>query len=169
MIAGPESPIASPMTTKMPVPMIAPRPSAVRSRRPTTRASDAPFSSVSRTSASVSLVANRPLRPPGCEAVAIGLSLPLRRGGDDEDGAARAADQLDRHAAEDPAGDAALRRGAADDHVRVLLLGVEQDPGDGGARAHLAVRRDAGRGQALEEAVDGPLGRLTELGARGGG
>ena len=35
MIAGPASPIASPITTKMPVPMIAPRPSAVRSSAPT--------------------------------------------------------------------------------------------------------------------------------------
>ena len=75
MIAGPESPIASPMTTKMPVPMMAPRPSAVRSSRPTTRASDAPFSSVSRTSVSVSLVAKRPLRPSLPEAVAMGFSL----------------------------------------------------------------------------------------------
>ena len=33
-IAGPESPIASPMITKMPVPMIAPIPSAVRSSTP---------------------------------------------------------------------------------------------------------------------------------------
>ena len=38
-IDGPESAIASPMMTKMPVPMMAPSPSADRSRRPTTRRS----------------------------------------------------------------------------------------------------------------------------------
>src|SRR3954463_5123797 len=103
MIAGPESPIASPMTTKMPVPMIAPSPSAVRSSRPTTRLSDAPFSSVSRTSAAVSLVAKRPLRRSGAEAEATAARF-LRRG-DDEDGAAGALDELDRHAAEDAPGD----------------------------------------------------------------
>ena len=38
-IDGPDSPIASPMITKMPVPMIAPMPSAVRSSTPTARLS----------------------------------------------------------------------------------------------------------------------------------
>ena len=65
MINGPEDAIASPITTKMPVPMIAPRPSAVRSPRPTTRLSDWPFSSVSRTSTSVGFVANGPRRCSG--------------------------------------------------------------------------------------------------------
>src|SRR4051812_1735370 len=37
MIDGPASPIASPLITKMPVPMMAPMPSAVRSRTPTAR------------------------------------------------------------------------------------------------------------------------------------
>ena len=37
--AGPASPIASPRMTKIPVPMIAPMPSAVRSKRPTARLS----------------------------------------------------------------------------------------------------------------------------------
>ena len=61
-IEGPEDPIASPMTTKMPVPMIAPRPSAVRSPSPTTRLSDWPFSWVSRTRTSVGLTAKGPPR-----------------------------------------------------------------------------------------------------------
>src|SRR3954449_7261802 len=98
MIAGPESPIASPMTTKTPVPMIAPRPSAVRSRRPTTRVRDGPFSSVSRTGAPVSFVAKRPFRPFVPDAVAT--ALPFLRRADDEDGAAGALDEVDRHAAE---------------------------------------------------------------------
>ena len=38
-IDGPESVIASPMMTKIPVPMMAPSPSADRSRSPTTRRS----------------------------------------------------------------------------------------------------------------------------------
>ena len=58
-----------------------------------------------------------------------------RCGRDDEDGAARALDQIDRHAAEHAAGDPALGRGAADDHVRVVLLGEEEH-----ARDHEAVR-----------------------------
>ena len=41
-MAGPESPIASPMITKIPVPMIAPMPKAVRSRAPTARLSCVP-------------------------------------------------------------------------------------------------------------------------------
>jgi hypothetical protein len=36
-MAGPESPIASPMITKIPVPITAPIPSAVRSSVPTAR------------------------------------------------------------------------------------------------------------------------------------
>ena len=61
-IAGPESPIASPMITKMPVPMMAPMPSAVRSSAPTALRSFVPSSPVSATSRSTSLVANRPPR-----------------------------------------------------------------------------------------------------------
>src|SRR3954463_8260169 len=167
MIAGPESPIASPMTTKMPVPMIAPRPSAVRSSRPTTRASDAPFSSVSRTSVSVSLVAKRPLRPSLPEAVATGP--PLRRGRDHDDGAAGALDQLDRHAAEDPAGHAAPGGGGDDDRVRLLLLREEQDAARHLAGADFALGLDAGLAQPREEAVDRVLRGVVELGARGGG
>ena len=70
-MAGPESPIASPMITKMPVPMIAPRPSAVRSRVPTARLR--PLSSFSSTTVSTSLVANSEPWPcarsfPSCSA-----------------------------------------------------------------------------------------------------
>jgi len=61
MMPGPASPIASPITTKMPVPMMAPRPSAVRSSTPTERWSWCSLSSVSPTSASTGLVMNRPL------------------------------------------------------------------------------------------------------------
>jgi hypothetical protein len=65
-MAGPESPIASPRMTKMPVPMIAPMPSAVRSSTPTARfRPSSPV--VSRTRCSVGLRANRP----GRVAVAI--------------------------------------------------------------------------------------------------
>src|SRR5947208_8401625 len=60
-IDGPESEIASPMITKMPVPMIAPMPSAVRSSTPTARFR--PCSSlVSRARYSVGLRANGPGR-----------------------------------------------------------------------------------------------------------
>ena len=72
-IDGPEDAIASPITTKMPVPMIAPSPSAVRSPRPTTRLRLAPFSSVSRTTTSVGFVANGPRRCPG-ESTAMARS-----------------------------------------------------------------------------------------------
>ena len=75
-IDGPEVVIASPMITKMPVPMIAPRPSAVRSRAPTARLSWVSLSSVSLTRTSIGLVAKRPLRPSCFDAVAIGDVLP---------------------------------------------------------------------------------------------
>ena len=58
-IAGPARPIASPMMTKIPVPMIAPIPSAVRSSAPTERWSPV-WSSASGTSWSVGLRANVP-------------------------------------------------------------------------------------------------------------
>src|SRR4051794_26846548 len=60
-IDGPERAIASPMITKMPVPMIAPMPSAVRSSTPTARFSpSSPL--VSRARCSVGLRANNPGR-----------------------------------------------------------------------------------------------------------
>jgi hypothetical protein len=59
-IAGPDSAIASPMITKIPVPMIAPIPRAVRSSAPTERLRRVP-SAVSR-SCSVGFVANGPGR-----------------------------------------------------------------------------------------------------------
>src|SRR3954452_4624437 len=75
MIAGPESPIASPMITKMPVPMIAPSPSAVRSRVPTDRFR--PCSDVASPAEPVGLRVNR---PPGVgAAVAIQRRYPARR------------------------------------------------------------------------------------------
>ena len=70
-IDGPEEAIASPITTKMPVPMIAPSPSAVRSPSPTTRLRLAPFASVSRASTSVGLVAKGPRRSEGAADMAI--------------------------------------------------------------------------------------------------
>jgi hypothetical protein len=70
-IDGPESAIASPMITKMPVPMIAPMPSAVRSSAPTARFSPSSLPA-SRTSVSVGLRA----KGPRCVAVAMpGLLL----------------------------------------------------------------------------------------------
>jgi hypothetical protein len=75
-IAGPESPMASPMMTKMPVPMIAPRPSAVRSRAPTARRR--PLSSFSWTTVSTSFVASSadvamaPTYPPVCTGKPFG-------------------------------------------------------------------------------------------------
>src|SRR3954470_3835954 len=81
-IDGPESPIASPMITKIPVPMIAPMPSAVRSSTPTARLSpSSPL--VSRARCSVGLRANGP----GRVALAIdsssgdGWCLPIARTG----------------------------------------------------------------------------------------
>src|SRR3954465_12361486 len=80
-IDGPESEIASPMMTKMPVPMIAPMPSAVRSRTPTARLSPASSSDVSRMRCSVGLRA----KSPGRAVVAIdsssrgGWCLPFAR------------------------------------------------------------------------------------------
>src|SRR4051794_28349679 len=54
-IAGPESPMPSASTTKMPVPMIAPTPKAVRSSAPTAFLRVWPSSLVSATSSSVLL------------------------------------------------------------------------------------------------------------------
>ena len=72
-IAGPESPIASPMMTKMPVPMIAPTPSAVRSSAPTERRSRVP--SAASSSCSLGLVT----KAPGRATVAIALPRYPRR------------------------------------------------------------------------------------------
>ena len=58
--AGPETPIASPMITKMLAPMIAPRPSAVRSNAPISRFSEASLYFVSASSASIDLRAKGP-------------------------------------------------------------------------------------------------------------
>ena len=67
MTAGPASPPATPTTMKMPVPMIAPTPSAVRSSAPTERLSSWPLSCVSSMSESTVRIANGP----GCVGVAI--------------------------------------------------------------------------------------------------
>ena len=76
MIAGPDLPIASPMMTKIPVPMIAPMPSAVRSRAPTDRDSERALSSVSATTASVGLTPKRPpKRRCGAVSVAMGAGI----------------------------------------------------------------------------------------------
>src|SRR3954454_597928 len=61
-MAGPERLIASPMITKMPVPMMAPRPIAVRLSAPTARRRPPP-SPVSATSCSVGLRAKGPPPP----------------------------------------------------------------------------------------------------------
>src|SRR5215218_715781 len=63
MIDGPVRPTASPMITKMPVPMTAPSPREVRSRRPTARLREPrpSDSSVLATRSSADLVANRVL------------------------------------------------------------------------------------------------------------
>src|SRR5688572_24612625 len=128
-IEGPEVAIASPMITKMPVPMMAPRPSAVRSSAPTARRSSVLFSCVSSTSRSTGLVAKSPLR------VRVAMQL-LSRRRDDEDRAARPADQLDRRVAEQASRHRPARRGAADDEVRVAVLGEQQDAAhDGSVRS----------------------------------
>src|SRR3954468_20935100 len=128
MIDGPASPIASPMTTKMPVPMMAPRPSAVRSSTPTARWSWWPCSSVSPTSASTGLV----MKNPECEPLRPSLPTAMRgllfvRRGDDEDGAARALHELERDAAQHATGDGAAPGRARDDHVGLALLREQQD------------------------------------------
>ena len=69
-IDGPEVVIASPMITKMPVPMIAPRPSAVRSSAPTARLSCVSLSWVCLTRTSIGLVAKTPVFCGLCSAVA---------------------------------------------------------------------------------------------------
>ena len=76
--AGPAIPMPSPMITKMPVPITAPTPSAVRSSAPTARLR-CPSSSPVRVSAinrSWSLTANGPvvvLRPPAMRYLPLGL------------------------------------------------------------------------------------------------
>src|SRR3954453_9165644 len=128
MIAGPASPIASPMITKMPVPMMAPSPSAVRSSAPTARCSLCSESSVSATSASTGLVLNSPSRvpppPPPLTAMRALLSL---RGGDDQDRTARALHQPARDVSQH-ATDASARARADHDQVVLLLLGEDEDP-----------------------------------------
>ena len=103
MIAGPESPIASPMIdedagaddrAEAQRGQVEQADDALERRALLLRVADERVGG---------LVAKRPLRPSCFDAVAIGASL-LRRG-DDEDGAAGALDQLDRHAAEHLAGD----------------------------------------------------------------
>src|SRR3954453_16227369 len=127
MIAGPASPIASPMITKMPVPMMAPSPSAVRSSAPTARSSWCSASSVSPTSASTGFVTNSPWRvplpPPLLTAMRALLSL---RRGDDQDGTARALHQPGRDGAEHAA-DAAAGARADHDEIGLLLLGEDED------------------------------------------
>jgi hypothetical protein len=77
MIDGPASPIASPMMTKIPVPMTAPIPRAVRSRTPTARLSPCSGSaSVSRMRTSVGLRAITPAR------VAVAMEVACPHGGD---------------------------------------------------------------------------------------
>src|SRR4051795_8667391 len=122
MIAGPESPIASPRITKMPVPMTAPMPSAVRSSSPTARRSWLLASCVSATSRSTGLVSKR---PPRCDAAPMSASC-----SDHHYRPPRALHELERDIAEDPARDAAERARADHDQVRVVLLGEEQDPRD---------------------------------------
>src|SRR5690349_11277300 len=118
MIAGPESPIASPRITKMPVPMTAPMPSAVRSSRPTARLSELPDSSVSATRRSTGLVSKRP----PCR-VTVPMSAPCS---DHHYGPPRALHELQRDISEHPARDAPERARADHDQVRVVLLGEEQ-------------------------------------------
>src|SRR5215211_7159420 len=60
MTAGPARAAPSPMTTKMPVPMIAPTPIAVSCQELTARFSSCPVSCVSVSSDETSRVANRP-------------------------------------------------------------------------------------------------------------
>ena len=60
MTAGPAMPAPSPMTTKMPVPMMAPTPIAVSWVAPTARLSSCPVSDVSVTSDETSRTANMP-------------------------------------------------------------------------------------------------------------
>ena len=61
-IDGPDVVIASPMITKMPVPMMAPRPERGQVERADGAAQLGSFSWVSSTSRSIGLVANIPLR-----------------------------------------------------------------------------------------------------------
>src|SRR3954447_1012172 len=122
MIAGPESPIASPRITKMPVPMTAPMPSAVRSSRPTARLRELLASSVSATSLSTGLVSKSPPR-----RVATPMSAPRS---DHHYRPPRALHELQRDVSEHPPGDAPASARADQDQVGVVLLGEEQDPRD---------------------------------------
>src|SRR4051794_3003355 len=160
MIAGPESPIASPRITKMPVPMIAPMPSAVRSSSPTARRSWPASTSVSATSRSTGFVANR--------APAIRcLLLPLGdRSRHDQHGPARALHELERHIPEHPARTPAASRGADDDQVGVLLLGVEQDAGHDLAGADVGGRLDTLAGEPLGDLLRAAARLLLVLAAR---
>src|SRR4051794_9228426 len=160
MIAGPESPIASPRITKMPVPMIAPMPSAVRSSSPTARRSWPASTSVSATSRSTGFVANR--------APAIRcLLLPLGdRSRHDQHGPARALHELERHIPEHPARNPAASRGADDDQVGVLLLGVEQDAGHALAGADVGGRLDPLAGEPLGDLLRAAARLLLVLAAR---
>src|ERR1700710_921378 len=106
MIAGPESPIASPRITKMPVPMTAPMPSAVRSSSPTARRSWLEASFVAATKGSTGLWAAR-APPLGCHPHAASLSR--NRSGtaaraDDEHGPLGPLHERERDVAEQPRG-----------------------------------------------------------------
>ena len=102
----------------MPVPMIAPMPSAVRSSRPT-RALERP-PSVSATSASTGFVANSRRWTAAC-------SFAAPAGRRSEHGSARAAHELERDVAEHPLGNRAALAGADHDQVGVVLLREQQD------------------------------------------
>ena len=102
----------------MPVPMMAPRPSAVRSS-----SADGALELVLL----VLRVADERVDGLGGEQALPRAAFswrghgraPLRAAGDDHDGAARALHQLERHVAEHSRGDAPAVRGPADDQVRV--------------------------------------------------
>ena len=114
----------------MPVPMIAPRPSAERSSRPTERSSWCSPSSVSATSASTGLVANRPLRRASRVVLMPTRGGLMTRTGRRERSISRAGD-----GAEHPPRDRAAARRADDDQVRLLLLGEHEHAADDRARA----------------------------------
>ena len=112
------------MITKMPVPMIAPRPSAVRSSAPTARRSSCSFSCVSATSRSTGLVAKTRSRR-GWPSPRPPAQLSAR-GGDRRDRPPRAPDELDRDVAEQPLATGPRDERADDDQVGVVLLGEQQ-------------------------------------------
>src|SRR4051812_12128613 len=154
MIAGPESPIASPRITKMPVPMTAPMPSAVRSSRPTARFRELLASSVSATSLSTGLVSKRPPRRADAP-----MSAPRS---DDHHRPPRALHELQRDISEHPPGDAPAGARADQDQIRVAFLGEEQDSRHDPARAGRGGRPDAVLADLRGEAL-GALERRTRV------